>query len=178
MEWACRAPYRTRLQAGRWRRAERAGGLGGWRRPQRPQAGAALLHSEPAPGSGGRPAPRTHPLHQPSGAQAGAPVPIRVGSAPKLTPRVASGSDGAPACKGGQGCLPGGHRLPARLAKGRGTLGLKFPLLLWLRGQCPRTHPSPRARTLHLPWLPLLGAQWRESWRMSSVPVTRAESPH
>lgn len=126
-------------------------------RPQRPQAGSALLHSEPAPDSGGRPAPRTHPLHQPSGAQARALVPIRAGSAPKLTPRVASGSDGVPACKGGQGCPAGGHRLLAGLAKGRGTPGLKFPLLLWLQGQCPRTHPSPRAWTLHLPLAPAAG---------------------
>ena len=36
-------------------------------------------------------------------------------------------------------------------------LGLEFPLLLWLRGQCPRTQPSPRAWTLHLPLAPAAG---------------------
>ena len=145
-------------------------------RPQRPQAGSALLHSELAPDSGGRPAPRTHPLHQPSGAQARALVRIRAGSAPKLTPRVASGSDGVPACKGGQGCPAGGHRLLAGLAKGRGTPGVKIPIVAMVTG--PVSQDSPLPQGMDSP--PPLGSRcWvlsgGGSWRMSSVPVTRAE---
>lgn len=54
-------------------------------------------------------------------------------------------------------------------------LGLEFPLLLWLRASVPGLSPPPGRGLSTSPWLWLLGAQWRGSWRVGSVPVTRAE---
>ena len=51
-------------------------------------------------------------------------------------------------------------------------LGLEFPLLLWLRGQCPGLSPP---QGVDSP--PPLGAPWRGSCRMGSMPVTGAEWP-
>lgn len=96
-------------------------------------------------------------------------------SSPRAWPRAVMEP---PPVKGVKDACLGGHRLLARLAKGRGTPGVKIPTVAMVTGPVSQDSPLPQGTDSPPPlgsrcWVLSGGG----SWRMSSVPVPRAEQP-